>query len=293
MSKLTNFGENKLVDLLRGVALPLHATNWYIALGSAADDASFTEITGADLPRIAIPHDLVSWAGTQGAGSTLASTGTSHTTSTNIDIQFAAAASNRGSAAVVGLFDAGTGGNCWAFADMPNGAVTVNSGDAPLITAGTLAFALGVTSGVNGGPTDYLVNKLIDYFFRGQAYVAPATLYGCLFTTAPDNAGGGTEVSGGAYARAPLLADTTHMSGTQGPGTTGASSGTSGKSQNNQAVNFPVPSADWGVVVGTGWKDASSGGNLLFRRTLPAAKTVSGGGAAPTWAVNQLAFTLA
>lgn len=289
MSKLTNFAENKYADKLRGTE-PTLPTNWYIALGSAADDVSFTEITGADLPRIAVARSLAAWAGTQGPGTVLASTGTSHATSNNADIQFAAAASNRGSAAVIGLFDAPTGGNCWAYADMPDGAITVNSGDTPKIAAGALSYQLGITAGVNGGPTDYLVNKFVDEFFRGQLYAWPATTYGCLFTAAPTNAGGGTEVSGGAYARAPITSSFAALSSTQG--NTSASSGTSGQVKNLAAVTFPAPTADWGVVVGTGTKDAASAGNLLFRRTLSAAKTVSGGGAAPTWAVNQLVFTL-
>ena len=49
--------------------------------------------------------------------------------------------------------------------------------------------------------TDFLENKIIDHMLRNQAYTPPTTVYVALFTTATTDAGGGTEVSGGAYAR--------------------------------------------------------------------------------------------
>ena len=47
MSQFTNFGENKLIDKVRAQVPPYPATYWFVAFGSAADDGSFTEITGA------------------------------------------------------------------------------------------------------------------------------------------------------------------------------------------------------------------------------------------------------
>jgi len=283
MTNLTNFGENKLIDKMRGTTPP-YASAWCIAFGSAADDASFTEITGADLARVSVTRNLASWAGTQASGSILASTGTSHATSTNADIVFGAAVSDRGTANYVGLFDATTGGNCWAYAPLPE-PIVINMGDTPTILAGVLQFSLGLT----GGCSDYLANKLIDEFFRGQAYAWP-TMYPCLFTTAPTNAGGGVEVSGGDYARATLVGSTTTLSGTQSVGSTSASTGTAGRSSNNAAVAFPAPSADWGVRVADGVKDAATLGNLLFwKATTP--KSISAGGSPPSYAPDALGFT--
>ena len=52
------------------------------------------------------------------------------------------------------------------------------------------------------GFTDYLEDKVLDHVFGGTAYTAPSTLYVALFTVSPgDDGTGGTEVSGGAYAR--------------------------------------------------------------------------------------------
>lgn len=51
-----------------------------------------------------------------------------------------------------------------------------------------------------GGMTDYLENKLLDHALGKTAYTMP-TEYLALFTAAPSDAGGGTEVAGNAYAR--------------------------------------------------------------------------------------------
>ena len=51
------------------------------------------------------------------------------------------------------------------------------------------------------GFSDYLEDKVLDHVFGGNAYTAPTTLYVALYTVAPSDTGGGTEVSGGGYAR--------------------------------------------------------------------------------------------
>lgn len=293
MSQLTNFGENKLIDKMRGTEPPYPSTNWYVALASAANDATFTEITGVDLPRVAIGRSKAAWAATNGPGTTVDSTGTSHATSNNADIDFAAAASDRGIATHIGLFDASTGGNCWIWTPLP-APVTVNSGVAPVINAGDIMLTLGIV----GGMSDFLSNELIDEVWRGQAYAWPASTYPRLYTTPATRAGGGTEVAGGAYSRPEVASTATEWSGTQSSGSTGASSGTSGRSSNNNAVTFPEPTgADWGDIKGDGIGDAPTGGNLLWFSDYtvpggPGAKTVSDGGMAPSWAPNTLGVTL-
>ena len=51
------------------------------------------------------------------------------------------------------------------------------------------------------GFTNYLEDKVIGHLFGGTAYTAPTTWYAGLQTAAPSDSAGGTEVSGGAYAR--------------------------------------------------------------------------------------------
>lgn len=49
--------------------------------------------------------------------------------------------------------------------------------------------------------TDYLETVLLNHVLRNTPYTPPATIYAALFTVAPGEAGGGTEVTGGTYAR--------------------------------------------------------------------------------------------
>jgi hypothetical protein len=138
--------------------------------------------------------------------------------------------------------------------------------------------------------SDYLENKIIDWLLRGQAYTPPATAYVGLYTAGPSDAGGGTEVSGGSYARVAVASGLANWAGTQSSGSTVASSGTGGTTSNNGAVTFPAPTANWGTVTAFGVFDASSGGNLLFYASLTTSKTVNNGDAAPSFAAGALTF---
>lgn len=137
--------------------------------------------------------------------------------------------------------------------------------------------------------SDYLENKLIDQLYRGQAYTFPATLYFALLTAAPSDVGGGTEVTGGSYARVAVTASLANFAGTQGAGTTAASSGTTGITSNNSVITFPAPTANWGVVTHMAIYDASTAGNLMVWNPLATSKTVNNADAAPSFAAA--AFT--
>ena len=139
--------------------------------------------------------------------------------------------------------------------------------------------------------SDYLENQIIDHLFRAATFSKPAALYYALFTAAPSDAGGGTEVSGNNYSRAQLNPSNTNYNATQG-GTTGASSGTGGQTSNAAAITFPTPSGTWGAVTHIGVFDASSGGNLLMWAPLTTAKTINSGDAV-SFTAGQFTFTLA
>ena len=108
--------------------------------------------------------------------------------------------------------------------------------------------------------SDYLETKVLDHVFAGTAYTAPTTLYVALFTAAPSDSGGGTEVSGGAYARQ-TIAFTTSGDTTS----------------NNAAVEFPTATANYGTVTHVGIYDASSAGNLMAWAALTSSKTIETG----------------
>ncbi len=139
--------------------------------------------------------------------------------------------------------------------------------------------------------TDYTENKLIDFLLRGQAFTPPTNVYLALFTVAPTDAGGGTEVTGGSYARVTIPCTSTDWCGTQGAATTGASTGTSGTISNNNTLTFPTPTANWGTVVGAALMDASSGGNMLIYGPLAANQVVNTGNTV-SFAPAALSFQL-
>lgn len=142
--------------------------------------------------------------------------------------------------------------------------------------------------------TNHAENKFVDALLRGQALGAPATLYFALFTAAADSeAGTLTEVSGGSYARVAITASLANFAGTQGAGTTVASTGTGGQTSNNVAITFPAPTANWGTVTHMAVMDASTGGNAWIVRALTASKTINNGDAAPSFAIGAFTFTAA
>lgn len=138
----------------------------------------------------------------------------------------------------------------------------------------------------------YTQNHFLDWFMRGQTFTAPTTIYFGLDTTAGSASTCGTEVSGGSYARVAVTSSLANWAGTQGAGTTTASSGTSGQTSNNNAITFPAPTAAWGTIDGFCAFDASSGGNMLIFAALTVNKTVNSGDAAPSFAAAALTLTI-
>ena len=125
--------------------------------------------------------------------------------------------------------------------------------------------------------SDFLENKLVDQIFRAQSAPTTSTLYVALYTAAPSDTGGGTEVTGGSYARVSVASSLANWAGTQATGSTTVSTGTSGATSNNNSITFPTPSATWGTVTHFALYDAASGGNELFWGALTIAKTVNTG----------------
>lgn len=109
--------------------------------------------------------------------------------------------------------------------------------------------------------SNYLENKLLDHVLRNTSYTSPTTVYVGLFTSDPTDAGTGTEVSGGSYARQVLSVTT-------------ASGGIVTSSAD---ITFPQATANWGTVSHIGILDALSSGNLLMHTALTTSKTIDSG----------------
>jgi hypothetical protein len=113
------------------------------------------------------------------------------------------------------------------------------------------------------GFSDYLEDKVLDHVFGGTAYTAPTTLYVALYTVAPTDTGGGTEVTGGSYARQTGAFTVSGTNPTQ--------------ASNSSAIEYPTATGNYGTVVAVGIFDALSSGNLLAYANLTASKVVSTG----------------
>lgn len=290
MSRFTDYAENKLIDMMRGQGLTL-PSSWYVGALSASGDpaANITELSWTGYARVPVLRSLAKWAGTQGSGTTTASSGSTHTTTNNEVIDFGTPGSTGGTCRAIGLFDAATGGNCWMTAQLTS-FVSIVSGTPFPVDVGTVSFALGTT----GGMSDYLANKLVDLIWRGQAYTWPATLYAALYATAPGNGDDTSgEVAVASYAREPIASTLTAWSGTQLAGSTSASTGTGGEMSNNNVVTFPTPAEEWGVLTHGGLRDASAAGNLMFWGELGQAGTVRAYSTAPAYQAGALKVKVA
>ena len=135
-------------------------------------------------------------------------------------------------------------------------------------------------------------NKVIDSLFRGQALGAPATQYWALGTDTCTDAGPGTEVSGGSYARVAVTASLTNWAGTQSAGSTVASSGTGGTTSNNNAIAFPQSSAAWGNLQSVWLMDAASSGNRWICINLTTPFNVSAAGVTVSFPAGSLTFQI-
>lgn len=113
--------------------------------------------------------------------------------------------------------------------------------------------------------TTYLKGKLLNLLFSGTAWSGkPSTLYFAAFSVAPTISGGGTELSGGGYARVSMAASSGNFTVTTNALTNAA------------AISFPQATANWADVVAIGIYDAPSGGNLLFYFSVATQSVVRG-----------------
>jgi hypothetical protein len=109
--------------------------------------------------------------------------------------------------------------------------------------------------------SDYLENKILDHVLNNESFTSPTTTYVGLYTAAPDDTGGGTEVSGGSYARQELSVSTA----------------SDGVVTSDTDIEFPQATGNWGTVVAIGIFDAVTSGNLLMYTDLTTSKTIESG----------------
>jgi len=112
--------------------------------------------------------------------------------------------------------------------------------------------------------SNYTENLVLTWLFTGSSATRPTAWYVGLFTAAPSDSGGGTEVTGNGYARVA----TGTISG----------SGTATTFTNAAAIEFAAASGgNWGTI---GWAaifDASTSGNLIAWAPLTTSKDINDG----------------
>ncbi len=112
--------------------------------------------------------------------------------------------------------------------------------------------------------SNYTENLLLNWLLTTNSATRPTAWYVGLFTAAPSDAGGGTEVSGNGYAR--VATGTISVSGTDTTATNAAS------------IEFAAASGgNWGTVTHAAIFDASTSGNMLAWAALTTSRTINDG----------------
>ena len=117
-----------------------------------------------------------------------------------------------------------------------------------------------------GSLSDFAENEILDHLLSAATYTAPATLYLAVFTAAPTDAGGGTEVTGGSYARLAVTNDATNFP-----------AAVAGSKSNGVALTMVTASANWGTIVAYALFDASSAGNMIGWADLSSSVIINNG----------------
>lgn len=113
--------------------------------------------------------------------------------------------------------------------------------------------------------TDYTENLVLNWLLTTNSATRPTAWYVGLFTAAPSDTGGGTEVSGNGYARA--ATGTISVSGTSPTTATNAA-----------AIEFAAASGgNWGTITHAGIFDSLTTGNLLAWAPLTTSRTINNG----------------
>lgn len=111
--------------------------------------------------------------------------------------------------------------------------------------------------------SDHAEKLVLDWLMTNGTATRPTAWYLALYTAAPSDSGGGTEVSGNGYARQAV--------------TFAAASTPGGTTSNTDAQSFTANGGNWGSVTHIGIFDALTTGNLLWHGSLVAPKTVNDG----------------
>lgn len=106
--------------------------------------------------------------------------------------------------------------------------------------------------------TNAFETETLEWLFTTTGVTRPTAWFTALYTVAPTDTGGGTEVSGGAYARVSTALSVSGNTATNG-----------------SALEWDTATGTWGVVTSIGVFDASTGGNLIAYGNLTDSKNIT------------------
>lgn len=113
--------------------------------------------------------------------------------------------------------------------------------------------------------SNWLSSAFLNAALRNTAFTPPTAVYLALYTSDPTQSDTGTEVSGGGYARQAItFAAPSIVGGMQ-------------TVKNSADIEFPIATADWGLVTQIGLRTAATGGNLLWSSAIPNPRTIQTG----------------
>lgn len=109
--------------------------------------------------------------------------------------------------------------------------------------------------------TNTAENKILDHISLVTSWTPTSPLKVALYTVAPTETGGGTEVTGGSYSRTNVV----------------FSAASNGTISNSNDVVFPVATASWGSVVAAAIYDSASSPVMIWYGPTSSGKIVETG----------------
>ena len=126
--------------------------------------------------------------------------------------------------------------------------------------------------------SDFAEKLVLDWLMTTGGAFRPTTWYVALFTVAPNDSGGGTEVASNGYSRQSVTFDAAHA--------------TNGTTQNSGAASFTASGGNWGSITHMGIFDTLTNGNLIWHGALTTSRTVNDGDTL-TFSTGNIDLTLA
>jgi hypothetical protein len=126
--------------------------------------------------------------------------------------------------------------------------------------------------------SDYAEKLLLDWMMTTGSATRPTAWFVALYTAAPSDSGGGTEVSGNGYTRQSV--------------TFAAASTPGGTTSNTNTVSFTAAGGNWGTITHIGIFTEVTSGELLWHGSMTASKTINDGDTLE-FAIGNIDLTLA